>query len=67
MHTCQACTILFWVVFLIADVLSLGAMVLAHSLRDSGTKKRLAVLVTLDTLEATTIEELKVDRNISSC
>jgi hypothetical protein len=37
-----------------------GAMVLAHSLRDHGTKKRLAVLVTLDTLQAATIEELKV-------
>ncbi|KAI9857819.1 MAG: glycogenin glucosyltransferase, partial [Pleopsidium flavum] len=34
-------------------------MVLAHSLRDSGTKKKLAVLVTLDSLDSTTIEELK--------
>jgi len=39
---------------------SKGAMVLAHSLRDNGTKKRLAVLVTLDNLNSTTIEELKV-------
>lgn len=38
-----------------------GAMVLAHSLRDNGTIKSLAVLVTMETLEATTIEELKVD------
>jgi len=35
-------------------------MVLAHSLRGNGTKKQLAVLVTLDSLNATTIEELKV-------
>ena len=35
-------------------------MVLAHSLRDNGTKKQLAVLVTLDSLQASTIEELKV-------
>ncbi|KAF4549352.1 Glycogenin-like protein [Elsinoe fawcettii] len=36
-----------------------GAAVLAHSLRDSGTKKKLAALVTLQTLRADTIEELK--------
>lgn len=36
-----------------------GAAVLAHSLRDAGTKKKLAVLVTLDTLSADTIAELK--------
>ena len=35
-------------------------MVLAHSLRDHGTKKQLAALVTLDTLSASTIGELKV-------
>ena len=35
-------------------------MVLAHSLKDNGTKRKLAVLVTLDTLAASTIEELKV-------
>lgn len=44
-----------------ADFRSEGAMVLAHSLRDSGTKKRLAILVTLETLDAMTIEELKVE------
>lgn len=32
---------------------------LAHSLRDAGTTKKLAVLVTLDTLSADTIAELK--------
>ena len=37
-----------------------GAMVLAHSLRDNGTKKQLAALVTVNTLQDTTIEELKV-------
>jgi glycogenin glucosyltransferase len=33
--------------------------VLAHSLRDAGTTKKLAVLVTLDTLSADTITELR--------
>jgi glycogenin glucosyltransferase len=37
----------------------IGAAVLAHSLRDAGTKKKLAVLVTLETLSADTITELK--------
>jgi glycogenin glucosyltransferase len=36
-----------------------GASVLAHSLRDAGTTKKLAVLVTLDTLSADTVAELK--------
>ncbi|KAI9692317.1 MAG: glycogenin glucosyltransferase [Bathelium mastoideum] len=36
-----------------------GAAVLAQSLRDAGTKKQLAVLVTLDTLSADTLTELK--------
>ncbi|KAI4204206.1 MAG: hypothetical protein LQ348_001295 [Seirophora lacunosa] len=34
-------------------------MVLAYSLRDNGTKKKLAVLVTLNCLQASTITELK--------
>lgn len=38
----------------------LGALVLAHSLRDAGTAKKLAVLVTLDTVAAEVITELKV-------
>ena len=46
-----------WFVILILHV---GAMVLAHSLKDNGTRKQLAVLVTLDTLATSTIEELKV-------
>ena len=33
---------------------------LAHSLRDAGTKKKLAVLVTLDTVSADVITQLKV-------
>jgi glycogenin glucosyltransferase len=36
-----------------------GAKVLAHSLRDAGTKKKLAVMVTMDTLSADTLSELK--------
>ncbi len=37
-----------------------GAMVLAHSLKDNGTRKQLAILITLDALAASTVEELKV-------
>jgi hypothetical protein len=40
----------------------IGALVLAHSLRDAGTTKKLAVLVTLDTLSAKTLFELQVLR-----
>ncbi|KAK2736145.1 capsule-associated protein CAP1 [Myotisia sp. PD_48] len=36
-----------------------GAMVLAHSLRDSNTQGKLVVLVTLDVLRPSTINELK--------
>ena len=36
-----------------------GAAVLAHSLRDAGTTKKLAVLVTLETLSADTISQLR--------
>ena len=39
-------------------------MVLAHSLRDNITKKQLAILVTLDSLSASTLEELKVHHQI---
>ena len=38
-------------------------MVLAHSLRDAGTKKKLAVLIILDSLKVDTITELKVPFN----
>ena len=50
-----------------------GAMVLGHSLRDHGTQKQLAVLVTLDTVSASAIDHLKVcrdeynDRAITDC
>ena len=37
-----------------------GAAVLAHSLRDAGTAYKLAVLVTLETLSADTITQLKL-------
>jgi hypothetical protein len=43
-----------------------GAAVLAHSLRDSGTKKKLAVLITPDTLRSATVTELKVLRSKAS-
>lgn len=35
-------------------------MVLAHSLKDNGTKAKLVALVTLDTVSGSTIDELKV-------
>jgi hypothetical protein len=38
----------------------LGAMVLAHSLRDNGTKAKLVALVTLESLSDSTVHELKV-------
>ena len=41
-------------------------MVLAHSLRDNGTKEQLAILVTLDSLSASTLEELKVHAHATS-
>ncbi|KAL5407805.1 hypothetical protein PMIN04_011612 [Paraphaeosphaeria minitans] len=44
---------------LMSDSYLPGAAVLAHSLRDLGTEKKLAVLVTLGTLSADTITELK--------
>ncbi|KAJ4361002.1 glycogenin glucosyltransferase [Didymosphaeria variabile] len=44
---------------LMSDSYLPGAAVLAHSLHDAGTKKKLAVLVTLDTLSADTITKLK--------
>ncbi|KAH7082332.1 nucleotide-diphospho-sugar transferase [Paraphoma chrysanthemicola] len=44
---------------LMSDSYLPGAAVLAHSLRDAGTKKKLAVLITLDTLSADTITQLK--------
>jgi len=37
-----------------------GAMVLAHSLKDTGTTVPLVALVTLDTISPDVIDELKV-------
>ena len=42
-----------------ANIAPPGAMVLAHSLRNAGTRHALAILVTLDTLAATTVEALR--------
>ncbi|KAI3536543.1 glycosyl transferase family 8 [Colletotrichum abscissum] len=44
---------------LLNDTYLPGALVLAHSLRDAGTSKQLVVLVTLDTVSAEVITELK--------
>ncbi|OAA64533.1 glycosyl transferase, family 8 [Niveomyces insectorum RCEF 264] len=44
---------------LLSDTYLPGALVLAHSLRDAGTTKKLAVLVTLDTVAAAVVTELK--------
>ncbi|RWA08041.1 hypothetical protein EKO27_g7073 [Xylaria grammica] len=44
---------------LLTDTYLPGALVLAHSLRDTATTKKLAALVTLDSISAATIAELK--------
>ncbi|KAK3358953.1 glycogenin-1 [Lasiosphaeria hispida] len=44
---------------LLTDTYLPGALVLAHSLRDAGTKKKLAILVTLDTVSAEVVTQLK--------
>ena len=41
-------------------IAAIGALVLAHSLRDARTTKKLAVLVTLDSVSAESITQLKV-------
>jgi hypothetical protein len=43
----------------ISNILA-GAAVLAHSLRDAGTTKKLVAMITPDTLSADTVTELKV-------
>lgn len=40
--------------------MNIGAMVLGHSLRDSGTQRHLAALITVDSLHTSTVDELKV-------
>ncbi|EEU41842.1 uncharacterized protein NECHADRAFT_123235 [Fusarium vanettenii 77-13-4] len=44
---------------LLSDSYLPGALVLAHSLRDAGTHRKLAVLVTLDSVSADSITQLK--------
>ncbi|KAI1771818.1 glycosyltransferase family 8 protein [Hypoxylon cercidicola] len=44
---------------LLNDTYLPGALVLAHSLRDAGTSKKLAVLVTLDNVSAEVVTEIK--------
>ncbi|KAI3330933.1 nucleotide-diphospho-sugar transferase [Ustulina deusta] len=44
---------------LLTDTYLPGALVLAHSLRDAGTTKKLVALVTLDSVSAEAINELK--------
>lgn len=41
-------------------LLNSGAMVVAHALRDNATKNQLAVLVTMNTLQVSTLDELRV-------
>lgn len=43
-----------------------GAVVLAHSLRDNGTKAKLVALYTPDTLQAATINELQVRTSLAN-
>jgi glycogenin glucosyltransferase len=42
------------------ELLRPGALVLAHSLKDAGTTKKLAVLVTTDTVSADAMAQLQV-------
>jgi hypothetical protein len=42
-----------------------GALVLAHSLRDAGTTKKLAILVTLDTVSVDVVTQLKAGFPVS--
>lgn len=46
-------------------MVDVGALVLGHSLRDSGTKKQLVALVILENLQVSTIDELKVRLKLS--
>lgn len=48
-----------YVTLVLSDNYLPGAAVLAHSLRDAGTSKKLAVMVTLDSLRVETLNELK--------
>ena len=59
MHTSQVRTLIFGTSPKNINIL-VGAAVLAHSLRDAGTTKKLAAMITLDTLSADTVTVLKV-------
>ncbi|KLU88778.1 glycogenin [Magnaporthiopsis poae ATCC 64411] len=48
-----------YVTLLLTDTYLAGALVLAHSLRDAGTTKKLACLVTLDTVAGEVVTQLK--------
>ncbi|KAI6383235.1 hypothetical protein MCOR25_000156 [Pyricularia grisea] len=48
-----------YITLLLSDNYLPGALVLAHSLRDAGTTRKLAVMVTLDTVAAKVITQLK--------
>lgn len=50
----------FRVIVSLLIIYTAGALVLAHSLRDGGTKKKLGVLVTVDSVAAEAITQLKV-------
>ena len=49
---------------LLTDTYLPGALVLAHSLRDAGTTKKLAVLVTPDTVSAEVIAQLRASPHV---
>ncbi|EHA51595.1 glycogenin [Pyricularia oryzae 70-15] len=48
-----------YITLLLSDNYLPGALVLAHSLRDAGTTRKLAIMVTLDTVAAKVITQLK--------
>ena len=60
MTTCLVLTRCYYICVDTRAKVTAGAMVLGHSLRDNGTGKQLAALVTLDTLQTTSIHELTV-------
>lgn len=51
---------------LLSDTYLPGALVLAHSLRDAGTTKKLAVLVTLDTVSPEVVTQLEASFYVPS-
>lgn len=57
-YICQVCSVNSQ--FTPHGLTFLGALVLGHSLRDAGAKKKLAVFVADDSVSADAITELKV-------